>query len=100
MKIQEMKSGRSHLSRKTPMMSRDNVFKIRPVTEALAELELPAEETSEMEEALWSVVSFQQREAGGLTFRQAIEILSELDALDVAGLCIVTDEAAKRMRPA
>jgi hypothetical protein len=52
---------------------------------------------SELGEACWSVVSFDKCEAGGLTYSQAEAKMDELRARNVYGLCIVTDEAAKRV---
>lgn len=51
---------------------------------------------SRLDEPAWSVVSFDKLEAGGMTYRQAEELMAALDAQDVPGLCIVTDEAAAR----
>ncbi len=53
--------------------------------------------TSELEETRWSVVSFDRIEAGGLTYRQAAELMILLDSHKLTGLCIVPDEAASRM---
>jgi hypothetical protein len=44
------------------------------------------------------VISFDKCEASGLTHADALMKLAELDAKKVAGLCIVTDEAAERVR--
>lgn len=52
---------------------------------------------SELDEKRWSVVSFDRREAGSLTYAQAVRSMSELDQNGVAGLCIVTDEAGERI---
>jgi hypothetical protein len=54
------------------------------------------EKRSELDEPRWSVVSFDKREAGGLTYRQATELMSFLEGRRVNGLCIVTDESANR----
>jgi hypothetical protein len=43
----------------------------------------------------WSVVSFDEVEAGGLTYFQAVNLVSELDASGIPGLCIITDNAAR-----
>lgn len=53
--------------------------------------------TSEMSQPNWSVVSFESRVATGLTYDKAVKKLKKLAAEKVAGLCIVTDEAAKRI---
>jgi hypothetical protein len=52
---------------------------------------------SELNEPRWSVVSFEARAASNLTYEQAAEKLAELAAQKVAGLCIITDEAAARI---
>jgi len=52
---------------------------------------------SELEQPLWSVVSFARKEAGGLTYTEAERKLAELDSAGVTGLCIVTNEAAARV---
>lgn len=52
---------------------------------------------SELNEARWSVVSFENRAAQNLTYPAAVEKLNELAARKVAGLCIITDEAARRI---
>ena len=98
MKIQEMKSGSSHLHRKVQVTGRNNVFEMRPIGEAIFGEGVLLGSNSEMEEPIWSVISFSQRQAGGLTYKQASDLIAELDAYDVSGLCIVTDEAASRMR--
>lgn len=53
--------------------------------------------SSELDAPLWSVVSFEGIEAGGLTYVGAREKLAELDAKRVTGLCIVTNHAAGRL---
>ena len=98
MKIQEMRSGILHLNRRMENERRDNILEMPRVSEALPEPILPSAPDSELEEPRWSVISFDRREAGGLTYNQAAMLLSELDAHDVAGLCIVTDDAAARIR--
>lgn len=52
---------------------------------------------SELHDPMWSVVSFERREAGGLTYEDAMRIMSELDAAGVSGLCLLTDAAAARV---
>lgn len=46
---------------------------------------------------LWSVVSFEKREAKNLTYEEAEAKLAELEKRKVSGLCIITDAAAERM---
>ena len=55
--------------------------------------------TSELDSQLWSVVSFDKCEASGLTYHAAAALMSEKEAAGVYGLCIVTDEAASRIKP-
>lgn len=97
MKIQEMRSGISHLPKKVEVEARDNVFEMRPINDALAECAPDPVALHELEEPRWSVISFDRREAGGLTYKQASELIAELDAHNLSGLCIITDEAAARM---
>lgn len=52
---------------------------------------------SELSELRWALISFERCEASGLTFEQAAERLAELEKRGVAGLCVVTDEAAARI---
>jgi hypothetical protein len=70
---------------------------MRSITEPIFDDVLPAAIESELDKAMWSVVSFNQRQAGGLTYKQAAVLLSELDAYDIPGLCIITDDAASRL---
>jgi hypothetical protein len=93
-----MKSGILHLRKKTE----NEVEEIRPdpaPPSVLAEEfgSGAASELCELDEPRWSVVSFDQMEAGGLTYLQASKLMGELDSHKIAGLCIVTDEAAERM---
>jgi len=97
MKIQEMRSGISHLNKKMEAEARDNVFEMRPIGDAAGVAAREPNSIHELEEPRWSVISFDQHEAGGLTYRQASDLLSELDAHKISGLCIITDEAAARM---
>jgi hypothetical protein len=52
---------------------------------------------SELDAAIWSVISFDRCEAAGLTHAEAVQKLNELEAEKVSGLCIVTDAAAERV---
>ncbi len=98
MKIQEMRSGILHRNRKPEPAKRNNVFEMRSISEPIFDDVLPSAIESELEKSMWSVVSFDQRQAGGLTYRQAADLLSQLDAYDIPGLCIITDEAAARLK--
>jgi len=53
--------------------------------------------SSEINSALWSVVSFEKRIAKNLTYAEAAKKMKSLAAKKVSGLCIVTDEAAQRI---
>lgn len=94
MKIQEMRSGISLLNKKTEGEGRENAF--GTAAAPAPELETRPDPGCELDEPLWSLVSFDKREAGGLTYRQASALMTALDAHGINGLCIVTDEAAKR----
>ncbi len=97
MKIQEMRSGSRHLARKTDPGFKNNVFEMRSIGEPIFDDVFPSAIDCELDNPIWSVVSFKGRQAGGLTYKQAATLLSELDAYDISGLCIVTDEAAERL---
>lgn len=51
---------------------------------------------SELDAPIWSVVSFERTEASNLNYADAAAKLADLEKQHVAGLCIVTDEAAAR----
>jgi hypothetical protein len=53
---------------------------------------------SELDLPIWSVISFERSEASGLTYSEAVEKEKELERERVAGLCIVTYEAAGRVK--
>jgi len=53
---------------------------------------------SELNTACWSVVSFEKCIASGLNYTEATEKLNELIVKKISGLCIVTDEAAGRIK--
>jgi hypothetical protein len=98
MRIQEMRSGLEHLRKRAESETKDNFFDFRLSLEPDLSWPDPViESTSELDEARWSVVSFDQIEAGGLTYRQAAELMSLLDGHGISGLCVITDEAAARM---
>lgn len=52
---------------------------------------------SELDEPIWSVVTFEKVAASGLTYNEAFEKLEKLKSEKVSGLCVVTDEAAARL---
>ena len=97
MKIQEMRSGKQHLARKPDHGFKNNVFEMRSLGEPIFGDVFPSAIECELDSPIWSVVSFKGRQAGGLSYKQAATLLSELDAYDIPGLCIVTDDAAARL---
>lgn len=52
---------------------------------------------SELAENIWSVITFDETAASGLTYNEAVKLRTKLEAEKVSGLCIITDEAAARM---
>lgn len=52
---------------------------------------------SELSEQRWAVMSERGCEAMGLLYEQAARLLRKLVSDKVYGLCIVTDEAARRL---
>jgi hypothetical protein len=94
MRIQEMRSGIVHLKKRMDE-ERETIAAFRAPAGAASQDETAVVE-SRLDQPVWSVVSFDKLEAGGMTYRQAEELLAALDAEEVAGLCIVTDEAAAR----
>lgn len=55
------------------------------------------ESPDELHQPIWSVISFDRQEGGGLSYSEAFQKLAELEIAGVTGLCIVTDEAAARV---
>ena len=55
---------------------------------------------SELREDRWAVMSARGREASGLAYAKAAELVRELKGGGLSGLCIVTDAAAARLSPA
>ncbi len=99
MRIQEMRSGLEHLKKRTEPESEENFFDFRLSLEPdLSWPDPTVEAKSELDEPCWSLVSFEQIEAGGLTYRQAAELMWLLDSHGITGLCVITDEAAARMK--
>ena len=102
MRIQEMRSGFSHLKKKMESERPNNVFELHSLLDPEL-LDEPAEvdkvvEPSELSEPRWSVVSFERTEISGQTYAQAVETMSDLESRGANGLCIVTDEAAARVK--
>ena len=52
---------------------------------------------NELEKPRWAVISFERCEGSGLTYQQAAQLLNKLDSQRVAGLAVVTDEAAAKI---
>jgi hypothetical protein len=75
-------------------MSNSDHLQNQKVEERSGRKEFP----SELDQPIWSVVSFDKREAGGLIYSKAMEVLEKLGAKGIAGLCVITDEAAARIR--
>lgn len=57
----------------------------------------PENAPGELEQKIWSVITFDSCAASGLTYNQAAEKLEKLKAENVSGLCVVTDETAARI---
>lgn len=53
---------------------------------------------NELNEPRWSVVTFERCAASGLTYDEATRELEKLLDKKISGLCIVTDEAAQRIK--
>ncbi|HLL70433.1 MAG TPA: hypothetical protein VK363_03315 [Pyrinomonadaceae bacterium] len=51
---------------------------------------------SELREQRWSVVSERGPEASGINYDEAAELVRRLRAEKIHGLCIISDEAARR----
>lgn len=94
-----MRSGTEHLKKKVHPDEPENFFEYREARDVVLEgPDAPAAPAiaCELDEPHWSVVSFSQVEAGGLTYSKAARLLAELDASGVAGLCLITDDAARK----
>ena len=96
MKIQEMRSGNLHLARRREADERESPFLSR-ASDVSVQPEQP-KTSCELDQRLWSVISFERCEAAGLTYEQAAQLQAELDSRGVNGLCIVTNAAARRVR--
>ncbi len=53
--------------------------------------------TSELDKSCWSVVTYNSVAVSHLTYQEAVQWADDLKKQGVSGLCIVTDEAAKRV---
>ena len=95
-----MKSGFSHLRKKIENQEQENFFgtiaAFDAVIEPDAETVVPVTSDCELDKPRWSVIAFDKVEADGLNYKMAAELMSNLDANGIPGLCITTDEAAAR----
>ena len=95
-----MRSGISHLHKKKgDKGAPESSFEWRDLnsvslTDSDSEKSLPAD--CALDQPVWSVVSFDKVEAGGLKYWQAAELIRELEIHGIPGLCIITDDAALR----
>ena len=98
MRIQEMRPGLLHLKKKMEAERLKKIF--QPKFEHGTILPGPVDKSSvsELAEPRWSVVSFSGLEAAGLTYAQASQMLDSLDRKGATGLCIITDQAASRIK--
>ncbi len=96
MRIQEMRSGITHLKKKMEIERPVNYFEKLALVNNMTEAEKVAA-VCELDEPIWSVVSFERCEAHSLIYEQAAALLSELDVRGFTGLCIITDDAASRV---
>jgi len=104
MRIEEMRSGRAYLGRRTSLGEvsgfdrRDrSVFPPAPVEEQRIERPRRSLPQTDLEKNQWSVVSFDGVEAGGLTYDQASRLMTVLGDNGLNGLCIITDIAALKI---
>ena len=52
----------------------------------------------ELNEKSWAVTSERGCEAAGLTYDDAVRLIRRLKEEKVSGLCVITDEAARRLK--
>jgi len=69
-----------------------------PPSEGAKADDAPVDSKNELNESRWSVVSFERCVASNLTYEQAANKLAELADEKVSGLCIITNEAARRIK--
>ncbi len=53
--------------------------------------------SSELDFPCWSIATFEGVAARGLSYEKALKRIKRLNKKGISGLCIVTDEAAKRI---
>lgn len=68
--------------------------------QAVQQTDFPQTRTglSELDEPIWSVISFERVERRDLKYSEAVLILSGLESRRVPGLCIVTNDTADRVK--
>jgi len=54
----------------------------------------------ELNDGRWALMSERGCEALGLTYAEALELGRKLKAEKVSGLCVITEAAGRRLRPA
>ena len=54
--------------------------------------------SSALDEPIWAVISFERIEAVNLLYPEAVHLVAELEDRRVPGVCIVTNEAASRIK--
>lgn len=93
-----MRSGLVHLRRKgatvVPIRSSRRVMPAIQTPEP--QIKTKPEPRTALNENMWSVVSSERVEAGGMTYDQARQLIEALADSNMPGLCIVTDAAATR----
>jgi hypothetical protein len=70
---------------------------VETVSESSYEQTEDEHEPSELSEPRWSVITFDECALSGLTYQEAAKFVQMLQEDDIPGLCIVTDEAARRV---
>ena len=99
MRIEEMRPGIRFSGNEIEDQAHEaeNAAAIRSEPPFDAPADAATEPSSELSEPIWAVISFSKTEASGLSYPQAAELMAELDARCVAGLCIVSQESANRV---
>lgn len=96
-----MRSGFVHLKKKMADHLPSEILEMRAFLEAelppVAKPPAPVDPPSELVEQRWAVVSFDKTEVSGVSYETALKWVDELYLQGVAGLCVVTDEAAGRV---
>jgi hypothetical protein len=60
-------------------------------------VELTDSFSSELMQPIWSVVSYEEVAVSSLNYDEAVKWVEKLKTQNISGLCIVTDEAARRI---